>query len=61
MNPNPSTALQGADRFSGVVNNQRVTAHIVLDEEGEPHTVYQVAGRSYDSLTALADAIGERA
>lgn len=57
MTTNPPTALESAARNGRVVNNQRVTAQILRDDDGDLHQVYQFAGRSYDSLTALADAL----
>jgi len=38
--------------------NHRVTAEIVVDEDGEARTLYRAQGREFVSLTALKSALG---
>lgn len=38
--------------------NARITARIVVDQDGETHREYQVAGRSFGSVEAVQQLFG---
>jgi len=60
MRTKTTAGLQSRARQKAVVQNQRVTARIVREDDGTTRTVYRAHGRFYDSLEALRDALSGR-
>lgn len=58
MSKNASAGLQSPARPAEQLRDTRVTAEIVVDEDGERRTFYRAQGRQFGSLTTLKAALG---